>query len=58
MRKHFRMERGQARPQLATLKAIIVIGDKAHQEGDPGHSFQQGNGMTLRAHFIPRAVMS
>lgn len=48
MSKHFRAEReGEARPQLDTLKAIIVIWDKANQGGDMGASISAGNRMTL-----------
>lgn len=48
MSKHFHIEReGWAQPQLATLKAIIVIQDKANQGGDPGAYISAGNGTTL-----------
>lgn len=48
MSKHFRTGReGRARPQLDTLKAIIVIRDKANQGGDTGAYISAGNGKTL-----------
>lgn len=48
MSKHFHTVRGgQAWPQLATLKAIIVILDKANQGGDTGIYISAGNGTTL-----------
>lgn len=48
MSKHFHAEReGLAGPQLATLKAIIVIRDKANQGGDTGAYIPAGNGTTL-----------
>lgn len=48
MSKHFHAEREDwARPQLATLKAIIVIQDKANQGGDTGAYISAGNGTTV-----------
>lgn len=48
MSKHFHAEReGWARPQLAILKAIIVIQDKANQGGDTGAYISAGNGTAL-----------
>lgn len=48
MSKHFHtVTEGRARPQLATLKAIIVILEKANQGGDTGVYVSPGNGTTL-----------
>lgn len=49
MSKHFHAEvEGWAQPRLATLKAIIVIQDKANQGGDTGAYISAGNGTTLQ----------
>lgn len=57
MSKHFHTVR-EGRPQLATLKAIIVILDKANQRGDTGVYISAGNRTTLpgSANFL-RLVM-
>lgn len=53
MSKHFHtVTEGRARPQLATLKAIIVILDKANQGGDTGVYVSPGNGTTLAGSAI------
>lgn len=53
MSKHFHAEReGWVRPQLAILKAIIVIQDKANHGGDTGAYISAGNGTTLQGSAI------
>lgn len=48
MSKHFYAVReGWVQPQLGTLKAMIVIQDKANQGGDTGAYILAGNGTTL-----------
>lgn len=55
MSKHFGAEReGRTQPQLDTLKAIIVIRDKANQGGDTGASISaagNGNDAASLSHF-------
>lgn len=59
MSKHFHTEREGERvwPQLDTLKAIIVIRDKANQGGDTGASISAGNEMTLADSHFPGLMM-
>lgn len=59
MSKHFPAEReGRARPQLATLKVIIVIQDKANQGGETHISAGHGTSLRLcRAGNVIKAAL-